>query len=69
MEWKGTFTYFYNRSYGRSQIGRIRTYSHESETCEKREEISSLVVLLSLHVKSLIFIVFRLKSLYLRVRV
>nr|UJH18177.1 ribosomal protein S19 [Schisandra propinqua subsp. sinensis] len=35
-QWKGTFTYLYNRSYGGSQIGRIRTYSHFPGACEKR---------------------------------
>nr|UDP58708.1 ribosomal protein S19 [Dracaena serrulata]UDP58731.1 ribosomal protein S19 [Dracaena serrulata] len=40
-KWKRTFTYLYNRSYGRSQIGRIRTYSDFRKTCEKRKYISS----------------------------
>nr|WGM68797.1 ribosomal protein S19 [Attalea sp. N_XM174]WGM68820.1 ribosomal protein S19 [Attalea sp. N_XM174] len=29
--------FLYNRSYGRSQIGRIRAYSDFRETCKKRQ--------------------------------
>nr|UDY72145.1 ribosomal protein S19 [Pycnostachys reticulata] len=34
-KWQRAFAYIYNRSYGRSQIGRICTYFKFSRTCKK----------------------------------